>query len=54
MAETNTNPKTGDLAPDFALRTNGDGEISLSACKGKPVVLYFYPNGFLAEKKSSA
>ncbi len=43
MAETNTNPKTGDLAPDFTLRTNGDGEISLSACKGKPVVLYFYP-----------
>ncbi len=34
---------TGDTAPDFTLPTDGGGEISLSALKGKPVVLYFYP-----------
>jgi peroxiredoxin Q/BCP len=33
----------GDTAPDFTLPTDGGGEISLSALKGKPVVLYFYP-----------
>lgn len=33
----------GDKAPDFALPT-GDGDtLKLSALKGKPVVLYFYP-----------
>jgi peroxiredoxin Q/BCP len=33
----------GDKAPDFKLPTDGRGEISLSALKGKTVVLYFYP-----------
>ena len=33
----------GDVAPDFKLPTDGDGEFSLSASKGKPVVLFFYP-----------
>ena len=33
----------GDKAPSFDLPTDGDGRIKLSALKGKPVVLYFYP-----------
>ncbi|MDE2356676.1 MAG: peroxiredoxin [Alphaproteobacteria bacterium] len=32
----------GDAAPDFTL-PGDDGEIALSALKGRPVVLYFYP-----------
>jgi peroxiredoxin Q/BCP len=33
----------GDPAPDFDLPTDGGGKASLSALKGKKVVLYFYP-----------
>lgn len=33
----------GDLAPDFELPTDGDGNFSLAAMRGKSVVLYFYP-----------
>ncbi len=33
----------GSPAPDFTLPRDGGGEISLSALKGKPVVVYFYP-----------
>ena len=33
----------GDKAPNFALPTDGGGEISLEDLKGKTVVLYFYP-----------
>ncbi len=33
----------GDKAPSFDLPTDGDGRVKLSALKGKPVVLYFYP-----------
>ncbi len=33
----------GDNAPDFTLPTDGNGEITLSAFKGKKVILYFYP-----------
>jgi peroxiredoxin Q/BCP len=33
----------GDKAPDFTLQTDGGGEVSLKALKGKTVVLYFYP-----------
>ena len=33
----------GDKAPDFTMPTDGGGEVSLAALKGKPVVLYFYP-----------
>ena len=36
-------PEIGDTAPDFTLPTDGGGEFSLSAQKGKPVVVYFYP-----------
>jgi peroxiredoxin Q/BCP len=35
--------KVGDKAPAFALKTDGDGKISLSGLKGQNVVLYFYP-----------
>ena len=32
-----------DQAPDFTLPASGGRSVSLSAMKGKPVVLYFYP-----------
>ncbi len=33
----------GDVAPDFELEGDGGNKVSLSALKGKPVVVYFYP-----------
>jgi peroxiredoxin Q/BCP len=33
----------GQMAPDFALPADDGSEISLSALRGKTVVLYFYP-----------
>lgn len=33
----------GDKAPDFTMPTDGNGTVSLSALKGKKVILYFYP-----------
>jgi peroxiredoxin Q/BCP len=33
----------GQPAPDFTLATDGGGTVSLSALRGKRVVLYFYP-----------
>ncbi len=33
----------GTPAPDFTLPAEPDGPITLSALKGQPVVLYFYP-----------
>jgi peroxiredoxin Q/BCP len=36
-------PKTGALAPDFALPADDGGTVSLSALRGQKVVLYFYP-----------
>ena len=33
----------GDLAPDFTLPRDGGGTVSLSAHRGRPVVLFFYP-----------
>ena len=35
--------KSGDLVPDFTVRSTGGKEISLSQLKGKMIVLYFYP-----------
>jgi thioredoxin-dependent peroxiredoxin len=35
--------QTGDTAPDFTLPCDGGGEVSLTALRGKPVVVYFYP-----------
>jgi peroxiredoxin Q/BCP len=33
----------GDMAPDFDLPRDGGGSIRLRALRGRPVVLYFYP-----------
>ena len=33
----------GDLAPDFDLPTDGNGQLKLCDLKGKKIVLYFYP-----------
>ena len=33
----------GAPAPDFTMPTDGGGTITLSALKGQPVILYFYP-----------
>lgn len=35
--------EAGQKAPDFKLRTDGGGEISLARLKGKIAVIYFYP-----------
>lgn len=35
--------RSGDIAPDFELPSDGGGSISLSALRGKPVVLFLYP-----------
>ena len=33
----------GQPAPDFTMPTDGGGKVTLSALKGQPVILYFYP-----------
>ena len=33
----------GTEAPDFALRSTPDQLLSLSECRGRPVILAFYP-----------
>lgn len=33
----------GDAAPDFTLKSDSDGVITLSGLRGRKVVLYFYP-----------
>lgn len=33
----------GSPAPDFDLESEGGGNVSLSALKGRPAVVYFYP-----------
>lgn len=33
----------GDIAPDFTLPRDGGDTVTLSALRGGPVVLYFYP-----------
>jgi len=35
--------EVGQLAPDFTLPSDAHGEVTLSALRGRPVVLYFYP-----------
>src|ERR1700737_1200456 len=37
------NISIGEKAPDFTLPTDGNGRVTLSQLRGKPVVLYFYP-----------
>jgi len=36
-------PDAGDKAPDFELESDSGEIIRLSALKGKPVIVYFYP-----------
>jgi thioredoxin-dependent peroxiredoxin len=36
-------PAEGTSAPDFTLPADGGATITLSALRGKPVVVYFYP-----------
>ena len=38
-----THLKVGDPAPDFTLALDDGGNFSLSAQRGKPVVIFFYP-----------
>lgn len=33
----------GQSAPDFTLATDSGGSVTLSALRGRPVVVYFYP-----------
>jgi peroxiredoxin Q/BCP len=40
---TPTVPAEGSPAPDFTVRTDADEPLTLSALRGTPVVLYFYP-----------
>jgi peroxiredoxin Q/BCP len=35
--------KEGDAAPEFTLKTDEGHDVTLSALKGKPVVIFFYP-----------
>lgn len=35
--------EAGSPAPDFTMPTDGGGSVTLSALKGRPVILYFYP-----------
>ncbi len=36
-------PQPGDQAPDFTMPDQSGEPVTLSALRGKPVVLYFYP-----------
>lgn len=38
-----TFPEPGESAKDFTLPTDGNGDFSLSAHRGKKIVLFFYP-----------
>jgi peroxiredoxin Q/BCP len=38
-----TVPTVGELAPDFTLLTDAGAPLTLSAQRGRPVVLFFYP-----------
>ena len=35
--------QVGDIAPDFTVKTHQGNELSLSALRGKKVLLWFYP-----------
>ena len=41
MSDTRLSP--GDPAPDFTLTTDTGEEVSLSALRGRKVIVYFYP-----------
>jgi peroxiredoxin Q/BCP len=39
-------PTVGEAAPDFTLPSHQDGEVQLSALRGKKVAILFYPFDF--------
>ena len=39
-------PAVGDAAPDFTLKDQNGNDVTLSALRGKPVVIVFYPFTF--------
>src|SRR6476660_7413620 len=39
-------PQSGEMAPDFTLPVSPDESVNLSALRGRPVVLAFYPADF--------
>ena len=39
-------PAVGELAPDFTLKDQNGDDVTLSALRGKPVVIVFYPFTF--------
>jgi peroxiredoxin Q/BCP len=43
ISETSGWIEEGATAPDFTLQSDAGEEVRLSALRGKPVVLYFYP-----------
>ena len=44
--QSNTVPSVGQQAPDFALKSTSGDKITLSALRGKPVLLAFFPLAF--------
>lgn len=42
MPEAARAPSVGAVAPDFALRDQGNNEVRLSSLRGRPIVLLFY------------
>ena len=38
-----TTVKIGELVPNFTVMATSNKDVQLSACRGYPVVLYFYP-----------
>lgn len=40
---TNPTLSVGDMAPDFTLASDDQGDVTLSSLRGKKVILYFYP-----------
>jgi peroxiredoxin len=43
LGQKGATPKAGDTAPDFTLAAHDGSTVSLSALRGKTVVLWFYP-----------
>jgi len=46
MTETNTVPSVGQPAPDFTLNSTSGEKITLSALRGKPILIAFFPLAF--------
>jgi peroxiredoxin len=45
-SQTNTVPSVGQQAPDFTLKSTSGEKITLSALRGKPVLIAFFPLAF--------